>query len=172
MYRESFMKQALALSARAMETPGTEPFGAVVVLDGEVVGEGFNHSTAHFDPTSHGEIEAIRDACRRLSRLDLSGCDLYSSCEPCAMCAAAIHVTGIRRLYYGASLAQSDRSLAGVPADTRRRVDIDELRRQAGLPLDTRAVPAAQHLPDEAIGIIAAWAAARAAEPAPIPRGA
>ena len=166
MYRETFMKHALALSARALDTPGAEPFGAVVVHDGEVVGEGFNHSTAHFDPTSHGEIEAIRDACRRLQRLDLSGCDLYSSCEPCAMCAAAMHVAGIRRLFYGASLAQSDRTLAGVPAETRRQVDVDELRRQAGAPLDARTIPAAQHLAADAVGIIADWAAARAAVPA------
>ena len=66
-YRDEFMQRALALSAQALDTPGTEPFGAVVVKDGRIVGEGFNHSVAHWDPTSHGETEAIRDACRRLT---------------------------------------------------------------------------------------------------------
>ena len=89
MYREEFMKRAIALSAQALQTPGTEPFAALVVKDGAVVGEGFNHSVAHFDPTSHGEIEAIRDACRKLQTVDLGGCELYTSCEPCALCAAA-----------------------------------------------------------------------------------
>src|SRR3954468_13609495 len=99
MYDETFMRRALALSARALDTPGTEPFGAVVVKDGAIVGEGFNHSVAHFDPTSHGEIEAIRDACRKLETVSLAGCDLYTSCEPCALCAAAMHIAGIGRLY-------------------------------------------------------------------------
>lgn len=163
MYRESFMKHALALSARALDTPGTEPFGAVVVLDGVVVGEGFNHSAANFDPTSHGEIEAIRDACRRLQRLELSGCDLYSSCEPCALCAAAMHIVGIRRLFYGTSLTASNLALAGVPAGTRPPVDVETLREQAGAPLAERAVPATQHLPDEALAVVTRWAAAHPA---------
>ena len=107
MYQEQFMKRAIALSAQALHTPGTEPFAALVVRDGVVVGEGFNHSVANFDPTSHGEIEAIRDACRKLQTVDLAGCELYTSCEPCALCVAAMRIAGIGQLYYAASLAQS-----------------------------------------------------------------
>ncbi|MET0333728.1 MAG: deaminase, partial [Rhizobacter sp.] len=66
MYDPRFMSRAIALSQEALTTPGTEPFGAVVVKDGAIVGEGFNHSLVHFDPTSHGEVEALRDACRKL----------------------------------------------------------------------------------------------------------
>src|SRR4051812_16898598 len=108
------MSRAIALSQQALQTPGTEPFGAVVVKNGLVVGEGFNHSRVHFDPTSHGEVEAIRDACRRLETVDLSGCDLYTSCEPCALCVAAMHISGIARMYYAASLAESGAAFEGL----------------------------------------------------------
>jgi len=161
MYDETFMRRALALSARALDTPGTEPFGAVVVKEGAVVGEGFNHSVAHFDPTSHGEVEAIRDACRKLETVDLSGCDLYSSCEPCALCAAAMHIVGIRKLYYAASLAQSGEAFAKVSAADRHPIDVETLRAEAGAPLHERALPAEQKLHAEAIPILRAWADSR-----------
>lgn len=167
MYEEKFMKQALALSARAIAEPGTEPFGAVVVKDGQVVGEGFNHSVAHFDPTSHGEIEAIRDACRRLQRVDLAGCEMYSSCEPCAMCVAAMRVAGIRRLFYAASLAQSGAAFDGLPVAARHPIDVDDLRRVAGAPLEAGLTVAEQHAAQEAIDILEAWAGPRKASAAP-----
>lgn len=90
MYEEAFMRRAVAISAEALTTPGTEPFGAVVVRDGRIVGEGINRSLQNFDPTSHGETEAIRDACRNLATVDLTGCELYTSCEPCPLCVAAM----------------------------------------------------------------------------------
>ena len=161
MYHETFMKQALALSAQALETPGTEPFAAVVVQDGQVVGEGFNHSVAHFDPTSHGEVEAIRAACRRLRRVDLSGCELYSSCEPCALCVAAMAIVGIRQLYYAASLQQSGAAFEGLPVAARHPIDVEVLRAEAGTPLAQRQPPAEQHLASEAIDILEAWAGPR-----------
>ena len=161
MYREEFMKRAIALSAQALQTPGTEPFGAVVVRDGQVVGEGFNHSVAHFDPTSHGEVEAIRDACRRLRTVDLAGCELYTSCEPCALCVAAMRIAGIGRLYYAASLAQSGEAFTGVPVAARHPIDVDALRAEAGSPLASRAMPAAQKMDQEAVAVLAAWAASR-----------
>jgi tRNA(Arg) A34 adenosine deaminase TadA len=163
MYEEKFMKLALELSARALAEPGTEPFGAVVVKDGQVVGEGFNHSVAHFDPTSHGEVEAIRDACRRLQRVDLAGCEMYSSCEPCAMCVAAMRVAGIRRLFFAATLDQSGAAFEGLPIAARHPIDVDELRRVAGATLDAGLTPAEQHLPQEAIEILEAWAGSRKA---------
>lgn len=118
-----FMARAIALSSEAMTTPGTEPFGAVVVKDGRIVGEGFNHSAVRFDPTSHGEIEAIRDACRNLRCTDLTGCDLYTSCEPCALCVAAMTIVNIRKLFYAASLADSAAALRDVSGAIRRKAD-------------------------------------------------
>ena len=64
MYKQRFMRRAIDISSVALETPGTEPFGAVVVRDGQIIGEGLNRSLLNHDPTSHGETEAIRDACR------------------------------------------------------------------------------------------------------------
>ena len=163
MYQQEFMQRALALSAQALQEPGTEPFGAVVVKDGVVVGEGFNHSVAHSDPTSHGEVEAIRDACRRLGTVDLSGCVLYTSCEPCAMCVAAMHIAGIARLYYAASLAQSGQAFKGVTVAARHPLDIDALRTEAGATLERRSLPAEQKLASQAVQILSDWAATRRA---------
>ncbi|SAK69728.1 cytidine deaminase [Caballeronia arationis] len=161
MYDDKFMDRALALSAQALTKPGTEPFGAVVVRDGVVVGEGINHSVAHWDPTSHGETEAIRDACRRLETVDLSGCELYTSCEPCALCVAAMKICGIGKLYYGASLAQSGKAFANVSRTARRPIDIDELRDEAGGTLETRSQPSEQKRDAEAVRILEEWAASR-----------
>jgi guanine deaminase len=161
MYQQHFMQRALALSAQALTEPGTEPFGAVVVKDGAIVGEGFNHSVAHSDPTSHGEIEAIRDACHKLGTVDLAGCDLYTSCEPCAMCVAAMHIAGIRKLYYAASLAQSGEAFEGVSVAARHPIDVEVLRVEAGATLEKRALPAEQKLAAEAVRILSDWAASR-----------
>ena len=161
MYEEQFMARALSLSAQALDTPGTEPFGAVVVQDGRIVGEGFNHSVANFDPTSHGEIEAIRDACKRLARVELTGCDLYTSCEPCALCLAAMHIVGIRRLFYAASLEQSDAAIGALPPKERHPIDVAALRVAAATPVGGGALPAQQHGADEAVRILRTWAQAR-----------
>src|SRR6056297_3472156 len=119
MYDETFLRRAIALSAEALETPGLEPFGAVIVKDGQIVGEGINRSVMNHDPTSHGETEAIRDACRKLETVDLRGCDLYSSCEPCALCVAAMQIVGVSRLYYAAGLVESNAVLKDVPPRNR-----------------------------------------------------
>ena len=112
MYDEKFMRRAIELSAQALDQPGARPYGAVVVKDGKIVGEGLNQAAKNFDPTSHGEVEAIRDACRNLKTTDLSGADLYTSCEPCSVCVSTMIMAGISRMYYGASL---DQSAAVVP---------------------------------------------------------
>jgi len=159
MYNDEFMQRAIALSALALTTHGTEPFGAVVVKNGKIVGEGLNHSKAHFDPTSHGEIEAIRDACRRLECVDLSDCDLYTSCEPCAMCVATMTVTGISNLYYAAGMKQAGEAFAGIPVTKRHPIDVDTLRSEAGSPIERRRLPSEQHRAGDAIAILKDWAA-------------
>lgn len=153
MYDEKFMRRAIELSTRALETPGARPYGAVVVEDGKIVGEGLNQSGTNFDPTSHGEVEAIRDACAKLKTTDLSGCELYTSCEPCPLCVSAMMIAGIGQLYYAASLEQSGALIARgrVPA-------IDELRRESALPPDERRMSSAQKMAGEAVSVIEAWA--------------
>ena len=95
--QEKFMARAIELARESVDTPGPLPYGAVVVKDGEIIGEGLDRSYANSDPTSHGEVEAIRDACKRLSATSLKGADLYTSGEPCSMCVAAMYQVGIAR---------------------------------------------------------------------------
>lgn len=160
-YKPEFMQRAIALSAQALTEPGTEPFGAVIVKDGRIVGEGFNHSLANFDPTSHGEVEAIRDACRQLKTVDLTGCEIYTSCEPCALCVAAMGISRIGKMYYAASLAQSGEAFEGLPPAARFPIDCDALRAATGAPVEAREMPAEQKMADEAIEVLARWAAGR-----------
>lgn len=157
-YNAAFMQRAIELSRGALDKPGTEPFGAVVVLDGKIVGEGLNHSLAHFDPTSHGEVEAIRDACRRLGRVDLAGAEMYTSCEPCAMCVATMEIAGLSRLYYAASMEQSGGAFRGLSEAMRHPIDVDLLRKASGATVDDRDMPAEQHMGEEATAILVAWA--------------
>ena len=99
----NFMDEAIAESAKNLETGHGGPFGAVVVKDGVIVGRGHNEVLKNNDPTCHGEIQAIRDACRSLGTYDLSGCELYTSAEPCPMCLSAIIWANIKPVYYGNS---------------------------------------------------------------------
>ena len=157
MYDPQHMARAIELSQNALTHPGTQPFGAVVVKEGQIVGEGWNHSDARFDPTSHGEVEAVRDACQRLKTVDLTGCELYTSCEPCALCVAAMHIAGITQLYYAASLAQSGDALEGLTNEQRHPIDVDVLRAECGATVDARRMPAAQKMAPEAIAVLKAW---------------
>lgn len=153
MYDEKFMRRAIELSAQALGKPGARPYGAVVVLDGKIVGEGLNETAAKLDPTSHGEVEAIRDACRNLKTTDLTGAELYTSCEPCAVCVSTMLMAGISAMYYGASLEQSNaivpRPKMPPPAQT--------VRAQVGLPVEARDMPAAVKLSAEAVAVLEAW---------------
>ncbi|QDL94312.1 nucleoside deaminase (plasmid) [Paroceanicella profunda] len=161
MYDETFMRRAIAISAQALTTPGTEPFGAVIVRDGVIVGEGLNRSVARLDPTSHGETEAIRDACRRLGTVSLAGCDLYTSAEPCALCVAAMAIAGIARLYYAADQGDCGAHLGALPPETRHPIDTALLRAECAAPVEARVMPAEQHLAEDAAAILADWAASR-----------
>lgn len=157
MYEERFMQRALELSREALTRPGTEPFGSVVVRDGVIVGEGLNHSVAHFDPTSHGEVEAIRDACRRLECVDLTGAELYTTCEPCALCVATMNIVGIGRLYYAASMAQAGRAFETLTKAERHPIDPDVLSSECALPVQERRMPAEQHEDVAAVRVLEDW---------------
>lgn len=99
-YNENFMRRAIDLSIENVKNGGG-PFGAVVVKDGAIVGEGSNRVTTSNDPTSHAEINAIRNASQQLNAFDLTGCEIYTSCEPCPMCLGAIYWARLDKMYYG-----------------------------------------------------------------------
>lgn len=157
-YDETFMRRAIEISAEALTTPGTEPFGAVVVRGGQIVGQGINRSVQNHDPTSHGETEAIRDACRRLGTVDLRGCDLYTSCEPCALCVAAMEIAGISHLYYAADMGQAGAALGALPEDVRFPIDVDRLQHECARPIDQRHLPAMQAMDRDATDVLQDWA--------------
>jgi guanine deaminase len=142
---ETFMFRALEIARQSLDEPGALPYAAVVVRDDKIVGEGLNRAGKHCDPTSHGEVEAVRDACRKLSTLDLSGCDLYTTAEPCSMCVATMYLAGIRRLYYASAAAESMAFMSRLAARDpkwHRRISGNDLRREVGLPMDQRQMPA------------------------------
>jgi guanine deaminase len=161
---KDYMNSAVALSAEALLKGGTEPFGAVVVKNGEIVGRGLNHAISKFDPTSHGEVEAIRDACWKLRTLDLSGCDLYTSCEPCPLCVAAMEVVGIDRVFYALDLDEANAAIEHVPVDIRPTTDIPRLRRACSEPVGAGDRPATRIDHPSAMKILMDWANKKSAE--------
>jgi guanine deaminase len=110
--RQRFMRHAFELRDRA-SAGGDQPYGAVVVRDGKIVGEGPSRVIVNGDPTAHAEVEAIRDACRRLKTRDLTGCEVYASSRPCPMCETACYWARVSRVYYGAEL--TDAGAPGYP---------------------------------------------------------
>ncbi len=162
-YQEKFMKRAIEISRSALTKPGTEPFGAVIVLNGKIVGEGLSQALATLDVTSHGEIEAIRDANRRLKRLDLSDCEIYTSCEPCPLCVAAIGIARLKKMYYAATLDQCGKAFAVLPPNGRFEVKVDELIATERATVDRRKMPAEQKLSAESLEVLKAWALGRKA---------
>lgn len=100
MDHETFMRKAIELSLQNV-AQGGGPFGAVIVKDNEIIATGVNRVTANHDPTAHAEVSAIRNACQALGTFDLSGCIIYTSCEPCPMCLGAIYWARLDKIYYG-----------------------------------------------------------------------
>lgn len=99
MNQQDIMRRAIALSEKSVRTGGG-PFGAVIAKDGEIIAEASNTVTLDHDPTAHAEVNAIRQAARKLGTFDLTGCDIYTSCEPCPMCLGAIYWAHLDRIYY------------------------------------------------------------------------
>lgn len=126
-----FMERAIALARKGMLGGEGGPFGAVLVRGGEIIGEGWNRVVATNDPTAHGEIVAIRDACSRIGRFSLDDCDIYTTGQPCPMCLGAIHWARIRSIYYGFSIEDA----AGIGFDDR------EFFQQFSLPAAERSIP-------------------------------
>jgi guanine deaminase len=146
---ERFMRRAIELGRKGMEAGDGGPFGAVIVRGDEIVGEGWNRVIATNDPTAHGEIEAIRDACRRAGTFSLEGCELYTSGEPCPMCLGAIYWARVERVFYGFSVQEA----AGADFDDRF------IYEQLARPLEQREVPEVQVLAAEALEVLKQYAA-------------
>lgn len=144
---EVFMREAIRLSVEKMEAGEGGPFGAVVVKNGQIIGRGWNRVTSASDPTAHAEVMAIRDACRNLGTFELSGCELYASCEPCPMCLAVIYWARLDKLYFAAT--RSDAAGAGF--------DDEFLYHEVSKPWKTRRLPTEQLLDNEARKAFDAW---------------
>jgi guanine deaminase len=145
--KPEFMQQAIALATENVTSGRGGPFGAVIVKDGKVIATGTNQVTASNDPTAHAEVTAIRNACAALGTFKLDGCAVYTSCEPCPMCLAAIYWSRCTAIFYGNSAA--DAAKAGFDD----AFLYDEIKK----PLDERQIPIAGMLPDEAWVSFTEW---------------
>jgi guanine deaminase len=146
---ERFMRRAIELGRKGAAAGDGGPFGTVIVKDGEVVGEGWNRVVATNDPTAHGEVVAIRDACKRANTFSLKDCELYTSGEPCPMCLSAIYWTRVKRVFYGFSIQEA------------AEVGFDDqfIYEQLAKPRDRRKIPGVQVLGAEALKVLTAYAA-------------
>jgi len=154
------MQRAIEIGRAALDEPGALPFGAVVVQGDDIIAEGVNRAPILFDPTSHGEVEAIREACRKLETLELFDCELYTSCEPCAMCTATIYMVGIRKLYYAATMDVSKAmftELAKLEDRWRRGFDPVDVRQNVGRPINQRSMPSQLLLPSQGRKLLQAF---------------
>jgi len=142
-----FMQQAIALATENVIRGAGGPFGAVVVRGGEVIATGVNRVTLDNDPTAHAEVMAIRAACRALKSFQLTGCVVYTSCEPCPMCLAAIYWSRCSAIFYGNTAA--DAAQIGF--------DDSFLYAEVKKPLADRSIPIVQLLSDQAIASFQAW---------------
>lgn len=143
---KQFMREAIRLANESVNRGGG-PFGSVIVKDGEIVAGSSNSVTIDNDPTAHAEVNTIREACRRLGTFDLSGCTIYTSCEPCPMCLGAIYWARIGRIFYGNTRKDA--------RDIQFADDFiyEELER----PMDSRTVPIIPLLRDEALTTFRLW---------------
>ena len=141
-----FMRRAIALSLESVETGGG-PFAAVIVRDGNIIGEGINRVVPSADPTAHAEVVAIRMACEAVGSHALDGATIYTTCEPCPMCLGAIWWARIGEIVY----ANNRTDAASIDFDD------DEIYQEVSRPLDRRRLPVRRIMQDEAIRAFVAW---------------
>lgn len=146
MNDRDLMRKAIELSIENIKNGGG-PFGAVIAKDGEIIATGTNRVTADNDPTAHAEVNAIRKACQALKTFDLSGCTIYTSCEPCPMCLAAIYWAHIDKIYYG----NNKKDAADIGFDDSYIYD------ELNLPVEKRTKLMNELLPEEAIKAFQLW---------------
>ena len=147
--KQQFMQAAIAMSLEGMRSGKGGPFGAVVVKDGEVIAKGCNQVISTNDPTAHAEVVAIREACRVLNTFQLTGCEIYTSCEPCPMCLGAIYWARPDRIYYANT--KEDAAEIGF-ADQFIYEELD-------LPIEQRHLPTTQLMHQEALEAFHEWVA-------------
>jgi len=145
--KNPFMARAIALSIENVQSGRGGPFAAVVVKDGKVIAEGLNCVTSTNDPTAHAEVMAIREACNKLGFFELTGCEIYTSCEPCPMCMGAIYWARPERVYFGNTAA--DAAEAGF--------DDSLIYQEIVQPHAARKIPMIQMMRDEALEGFRAW---------------
>lgn len=148
MNREELMYRAIGLAESNASSVTGGPFGAVIVRDGKVVAEASNTVTVDNDPTAHAEVNAIRKACAVLGTFDLSGCELYTSCEPCPMCLAACYWAHIDKVYYAAD--RNDAAAAGF--------DDSDIYREVALPVGSRKIPFVHIMEKDGLRPFMLWA--------------
>ena len=142
-----YMQRAIELAVENVRSGRGGPFAALVVKDGAIIAEGTNRVTSANDPTAHAEVMAIREACHALGNFQLTGCDIYTTCEPCPMCLGAIYWARPTRVFY-AGVAQ-DAAAAGF--------DDSFIYEQCRLPASRRAIPMLQLMREEALAAFRAW---------------
>ena len=144
--KNEFMKRAIELSIKSV-TNGGGPFGSVIVKGDKIIAEGSNKVTSNNDPTAHGEIVAIREACKKLNNFSLNGCELYSTCEPCPMCLSAIYWARIDKIYY-----------ANTREDA-KKIDFDDslIYSEFSKNIDERKIPMIQIMRNEALKAFELW---------------
>ena len=147
--QRAFMRHAIKLSAERMRKNEGGPFGAIIVKDGKIIAEGWNKVTSSNDPTAHAEVTAIRAACQKLDTFSLAGCDIFTSCEPCPMCLAAIYWARLDRVYFANS--REDAAAIGF--------DDEFLYSEVAKPIEARMIPTFKLDLPEAEAVFAEWQA-------------
>lgn len=147
MFEERYLLHAISLAKNSVASHGGGPFGAVIVKNGKIVGEGVNSVTTSLDCTAHAEMNALRKACENLNTFNLSGCRLYASCEPCPMCLSAIYWSRISEVYY----ASTQNEAARIGFDDRY------IHEQLSLRKDLRDVKLHHHPLNEANALFQMW---------------
>ena len=144
--KNEFMKRAIELSVESVNNGGG-PFGSVIVKDNKIIAEGSNKVTLNKDPTAHGEIVAIREACKKLNNFSLNQCELYSTCEPCPMCLSAIYWARIDKIYYANT------------RDDARKIDFDDslIYTELQKNINKRKIPMIQIMRNEALKTFELW---------------
>ena len=144
--KNKFMERAIELSIQSVNNGGG-PFSSIIIRDEKIIAEGSNKVTLSNDPTAHGEIVAIREACEKLNNFNLSGCELYSTCEPCPMCLSAIYWSRINKIYY-----------ANTREDA-RKIDFDDSSIYSELQknINERKIPMTQIMRNEALKTFELW---------------
>jgi guanine deaminase len=149
MTPKELMAYAIEKSRKGLQDSGNRPFAALITKDGKIVAEALSRSRTSNDPTAHGEVVAIRMACEALNSRDLKGCEIYTTCEPCSLCVAAIHVANLDRVYYAYTLEDC----------AKNGIWTTELFEEVSRPIEKRRRPSERLLAEKADEVFKEWIA-------------